>query len=69
MPKENQKNTQVFNFHFINSIKDLYTNKAYEKSCLVMHTYNNRKKNLVLMHSLKILGVSQGIDSCLTAII
>ena len=34
-----------------------------------MHIYNDEKKNLVLMHSPKIPEVSQGIGSCLTAII
>ena len=28
MPKEVSSNIQIFNFRFINNIKDLYTNKA-----------------------------------------
>ena len=69
MPKKVQSSTQVFNSHFVNNIKDPYTDKAYEKSRLVMHTYNDKMKNLMLMHSPKIPRVSQGIGSCLTAII
>lgn len=60
--------TQVFNFCFINDIKDLYTDKANKKSHPVVHIYNDEKKNLVLIHSPKILGVSQGIGFCLTVI-
>ena len=69
MPEEIQSSTQVFNSHFVNDIKDPYTDKAYKKSCLVVHTYNNKKKNLVLMHLPKIPEVSQGIGSYLAAII
>lgn len=50
-------------------MKDLCNDKAYEKSCPVVYTYHNKKKNLVLMHSLKIPRVSQSIGSYLTAII
>ena len=69
MPEEIQSSTKVFNSYFDNDIKDLYTDKAYEKSRLVMHTYNDKKKNLVLMHSPKISKVSQSISSCFAAII
>lgn len=62
-------NTQSLNFYFVNDIKYLCTDKTYEKSCLVIHTYNDKKKNLVLKHLPKILKVSQGIDSCFIAII
>lgn len=54
---------------FIDNIKNLYINKANKKICLVVHTYNDDNKNLVLMHPWKILKFSQGIDSCFTAII
>lgn len=49
---------QVLNVRFVDNLKDLYNDKAYEKSCLVMHTFNDEKKNLILMHLLKILKVS-----------
>lgn len=63
------KNTQVFNSSLVNNIKDLYIDKAYKKNRLVMHTYNNEKKNLVLMHLPKIPRVNQSISSCFAVII
>lgn len=60
---------QGFNFCFINNIKDLYTDKVYKKSCPVLYTYNNKMKNLTLMHLPKISGVSQDIDFGLATII
>lgn len=61
--------TQVFNSCFVDYIKDLYTDKANEKSCPVVHTYNNKKKKLMLMHLLKAPKISQVISFYLTAII
>ena len=58
MPKEVPSSIQVFNFYFINNIKDLYTNKVNKKSCPVMYIYNNKKKNLMLIHLSKILKIS-----------
>lgn len=55
---EISSNIQVFNFCFINNIKDLYTDKVYEKSRLIMYAYNNKKKNYILIHSPKIQRVS-----------
>ena len=69
MPEEIQSSTQVFNSYFVNDIKDPYTDKVYEKSCLVVHMYNDKKKNLVMMHLPKVPGVSQSIGSCLAIII
>ena len=46
MPEEVSSSIQVFNPCFINDIKDLCTNKVYEKSCPVVHAYNNEKKVL-----------------------
>lgn len=69
MLEEVPNNTQVFNFGLIDNIKDPYNNKAYEKSCLVIHTQNNEKKNLMLIYSPKIPEVSQDIGSCLATII
>ena len=54
---------QVFNFCFIDDIKDICTNKANDKSCYIMYTYNNKKKNFVLMHLPKKLETSQSISS------
>lgn len=46
IPKENPNNTQVFDFCFIDKIKDLCTDKIYDKSCSAMQAYNNKKKIL-----------------------
>lgn len=35
------RNLQIFNFYFINKIKDINTNKAYEKSYLVIYNVLN----------------------------
>lgn len=46
--------------------------KVFEKNHLVIHIYNDEKKNfknLVLIYLPKILEVNQDISSCLTAII
>lgn len=56
--KEVPTNTQGFNSRFFNVIKVPCITKAYEKSCLVMYTYNNEKKNIVLRHLPKIPGIS-----------
>ncbi len=68
-PEEVPSSTQVFNPRFVDDIKDSCTDKVYKKSCLVVHPYNNEKKSFALMHLPKISGVSQGISSCLTAMI
>ena len=41
-------NTRIFNFQFVDEIKHSGINKAFEKSRLVIQTYNDIKKNLVL---------------------
>ena len=48
MLEEVPNSTQVFNSCFIDEIKDLCTNKAYEKSCLVVQADNDKDKNLEL---------------------
>ena len=68
MSEEVSSSTQVFNSSLVDNIKDPCNDKAYEKSRPVVHTYNDEKKNLVLMHSPKIPEVSQGIGSCLAVI-
>ena len=58
MLKKILSNTQVFNSCFDDHIKDLYTNKANKKNCLIVHTYNNKKKNIMLMDLSNISKVS-----------
>ena len=44
MPQGNR----VFNFRFINEIKNPSTNKAFKKSRLVIQAYNDPEKDLIL---------------------
>ncbi len=72
MPEQVPSSTQVFNSSLVNDIKDPCTDKAYEKNRLVVHAYNDEKKNLknlVLIYLPKIPEVSQSISFCLAAII
>lgn len=46
MLEEVLNSTQVLNTYFIDNMKNLYNDKAYEKSWLVVHTYKNKKKVL-----------------------
>lgn len=62
-------NMQIFNFCFANDIKDPRTNKTDNKSHLVVHFYNDKKKILVLIDLSKIPKVGHGIGFYLTAII
>jgi hypothetical protein len=42
------KNVRIFNSHFVDEIKHSDTSQAYEKSRLVIQTYNDHEKTLVL---------------------
>jgi len=42
------KEGRVFNSRFVNEIKNPSTNKAFEKSRLVVQVYNDLEKDLVL---------------------
>ena len=45
-------NTRIFNACFVDKVKHTSTDKAYEKSWLVVQAYNDPKKDLVLTQSL-----------------
>ena len=68
-PEEILNNTKSLNSHFLDDITDLYTDKAYEKSQLVIHAYNDEKKNSVLGYLSKIPRVSQGTSFYFATII
>lgn len=53
--------SQSFHPCYFNDIKDLCTDKAYERSCLIMHVYNDKQKNIVLRHFSIIQEFSQGL--------
>lgn len=60
-PKKIPNSKKVFNSCFYVYIRDPYINKARKKCHLVIHIYNYKKKNIMLKHSSKIPGVSQGL--------
>lgn len=69
IPEEILSTIQVLNSSLVDNIKDLYTDKAYEKNCPVLHIYNNEKENVMLIFLPKILRVNQDTGSCFTTII
>ncbi len=60
---------RIFNSRFVDEIKHFDTNKAFEKSRLVVQTFNDRNKNLVLTQSLTIQRVSQRLIMYLVAVL
>lgn len=60
---------RVFNSRFVDEIKNAGTDKAFEKSCLVVQAYNDFNKDLVLTQSPTIQQVCQRLIVCLAAIL
>ena len=67
--KDVPSNTQIFNSHFMDEVKNTSTDKAYEKSWLVVKAYNNQEKDLVLTQSPTIQRVNQCLIVCLAAML
>jgi hypothetical protein len=61
-------NVRIFNFKFVNEIKHFDIDKAFEKSRLVMHTFNERNKNFVLIQSFIIQRINQRLIVCFIVI-
>ena len=61
------KDSRVFGSRFVDEIKNPGTDKAYEKSRLVIQAYNDQKKDLVLTKSPTVQRVSQKIILALVA--
>jgi hypothetical protein len=59
---------RIFNSRFVDEIKHFDTDKAFEKSRLVMQTFNDQNKNLVLTQSFTIQRVSQRLIVCLIVV-
>jgi len=59
--KDVPQSVRIFNSRFVDEIKHLGTNKAFEKSRLVVQAYNDQGKNLILTQSPTIQRVSQRI--------
>ncbi len=60
------RNIRIFNFRFVNEIKHSSTSDAYEKFRLVIQTYNDQDKTLMLIQSSIIQRMSQRIILALT---
>ena len=62
-------NTRVFNLRFVDEVKNAGTEKAFEKSRLVVQAYNDANKDLVLTESPTIQRCSQRLLLCFAACI
>jgi hypothetical protein len=67
--REISANARVFNFRFVDEIKNVETEKVFEKSRLVIQVYNDLNKDLILTQSSTIQRVSQRLIVCLTTIL
>jgi hypothetical protein len=55
------KNVRIFNFRFVDEIKHSDISQAYEKSRLMIQTYNDHEKTLILTQAFIIQRMSQRI--------
>jgi hypothetical protein len=56
--KDVSSNVRIFNFRFVDEIKHFDIDKTFEKSRLVMQTFNDQNRNLVLTQSFIIQRIS-----------
>ena len=68
-PQEVPAGVRIFNSRFVDEIKNRGTDKAFEKSRLVVQAYNDHEKNVVLTQSPTIQRVSQRLILCIAAMI
>jgi hypothetical protein len=61
------KGTRIFNSRFVDEVKNKGTDKAFEKSRLVVQAYNDLEKDIVLTQSPTIQRMSQRLLICLAA--
>ena len=66
--KDIPDDARIFNSRFVDEVKNAGTDKAFEKSRLVVQAYNDVNKGLVLTQSPTIQRVSQRLIVCLAAI-
>jgi hypothetical protein len=64
---EVSKNVRIFNFRFVDEIKHSDISQAYEKSRLVIQTYNDHEKTLMLTQAFTIHRMSQRIILAIAA--
>ena len=62
------QNTKIFNARFVNEIKNENTKKIFEKSRLIMQTYNDFNKNQVFIQSSIIQRMNQRLIVCITIV-
>ncbi len=67
LPSDVPAGTRIFNARFVDEIKNKGTEKAFEKSRLVVQAYNDGEKQIVLTQSPTIQRVSQRIILCIAA--
>lgn len=67
--KDIPNDARIFNSRFVDEIKNAGTDKAFEKSRLVVQAYNDLNKDLVLTQSPTIQRVSQRLIVCLAAVL
>ena len=67
--KKMSENMRIFNSRFVNEVKNVDTDSTFEKSRLIVQTYNDSTKHLVLTQLPTIQRVSQRLILCLAAII
>ena len=60
---------RVFNARFVNEIKNENTKKTYEKSRLIIQTYNDSKKNQIFIQSSIIQQMNQRLILCIVIMI
>ena len=63
------QNTKLFNARFVNEIKNEDTEKIFEKSRLIMQTYNDFNKNQVFIQSSIIQRVNQRLIACIAVVL
>ncbi len=61
------KNIRIFNFCFVDEIKHSDTSQTYEKSRLIVQTYNDHEKTLMLTQAFIIQRLSQRIILAIVA--
>jgi hypothetical protein len=64
---EVSKNVRIFNSRFVDEIKHSGTSQTYEKSRLMIQTYNDHEKTLMLTQALTIQRMSQRIILAIAA--
>ena len=62
-------NIRIFNVRFVNEIKNENTKKTYEKSRLIIQTYNDSEKNQIFIQSSIIQRMNQRLILCIVVMI